>query len=121
MSVPPFVFNVIFPAPLVVNVAAAPESPIRTVSASSWTSPVPFGAIITWPLESVLEIVLPSNFKLSTLISVATEFVPIVTPSIAPPSISKAEPSISVEPAVNLPLKVKAAIAPTVNVLEEAL
>ena len=41
----------------------------------------------------------------------------MVTPSIAPPSISKAEPSISEDPAVNLPPSVKALMVVGVIVL----
>ena len=49
--VPEFVFNIKSPVPLVVRVALALLSPILTVSASSWTSPVPFGASTIFPFE----------------------------------------------------------------------
>ena len=53
-----------------------------------FTSPFPFGVKSMFPLVSVLVIALPSTFRLSTRKSVTAVLVPMVTPSIDPPSIS---------------------------------
>ena len=84
-----------------------------------------------FPFESVDDIILPSNLKLSTLICVATEAPPITTPSTVPPLISAvsatresilAVPSKykslnSAEPVPkSISLSAEGTIAPSVNV-----
>lgn len=80
------------------------------------TVPVPSGVIDILPLASVLVIALPSILMLSIRASVIAEFVPKVTPSIVPPSISAEEtvPRLAtVAPVkVTLPVAVKPAKAP---------
>ena len=75
--------------PLVLELINSPLSRNCTlVVLGTSITPVPSGSIVISPLESVLDIVLPSNFKLSTRRSVTALFVPIVTASIAPPFMS---------------------------------
>ena len=68
--------------------AVSPSAPItESVSELTATSPVPCGVRIMLLLLAVVEIVWPLMFISSNCASVTGEFVPNVTPSIAPESI----------------------------------